>query len=221
MPDRKYKTETLDRHGIEMVKTTGGVFFSVKCSRCGGQILLTKLTENLAYKYVCDECKEASRQARRRKIEREKYENVSDILPDKSGDDTHRKRFYQAATKVMSGASDKGKYQRAIDIARTRMDKYDSVPEAIAAIMLLYHGFKIIPQQKVGDFNVDFAIPEHKIVLEIDGSIYHRKPDDIERRDYALRYMLGNDWKIKHIPAEAVSAKPRAFGKMISAYINR
>ena len=42
-----------------------------------------------------------------------------------------------------------------------------------------------------------------------------------ENRDYGVHVMLGNDWTVKHIPAESISSKPDVFGRAIRQWANR
>ena len=64
-------------------------------------------------------------------------------------------------------------YEPAIQKAKLAYNKYDSVPEAIAAIVLLHCGYRVIAQQPVSDYTVDFVLPDKKLAIEVDGSIYH------------------------------------------------
>ena len=95
-------------------------------------------------------------------------------------------------------------YTRAISIATKASEKYGSVPEVMVAIELIRIGYSIIPQQKIKKYKVDFAIPKEKIVIEVDGSIYHK---DVYKgdREAIIQLSLGLDWKIIHVPAEYIS----------------
>ena len=74
----------------------------------------------------------------------------------------------------------------------------------MVAIELIRIGYSIIPQQKIKKYKVDFAIPKEKIVIEVDGSIYHK---DVYKgyREAIIQLSLGLDWKIIHVPAEYIS----------------
>ena len=67
----------------------------------------------------------------------------------------------------------------------------------------------------MGDFTVDFCLPDEKVVIEIDGSIYHTDEDKEFRRDYALKNMLGDGWIIRHIDSDLVMKNHKEFGKQI------
>lgn len=81
---------------------------------------------------------------------------------------------------------------------------YGSIPEAMVAIELLRLGYRIIPQQKVKKYKVDFAIPKEKIVIEVDGYVYHKDSYKGDR-EAIIQLALGLDWKIIHIPAELIA----------------
>lgn len=72
----------------------------------------------------------------------------------------------------------------------------------MVAIELLKLKYKIIPQQKVGKYRVDFAIPKEKIIIEVDGKIFHN--GTLNDREAEIQLMIGLDWKIIHIPAELI-----------------
>ena len=95
-------------------------------------------------------------------------------------------------------------YAKAIEIARKANEKYGSIPEAMVAIELIRLGYSIIPQQKINKYNVDFAIPKHKIIIEVDGKIFHSN-DTKKEREAIIQLSVGIDWKIIHIPAEYIA----------------
>ena len=94
------------------------------------------------------------------------------------------------------------KYDRCTEIAMKRVEYYGSIPEMMVAIQLLYLGYGITPQQTIGKYRVDFLIPKAKIVLEIDGKIFHTKQN--QNREAIIQLSLGLDWTIIHIPAELI-----------------
>ena len=63
--------------------------------------------------------------------------------------------------------------------------------------------YKIIPQQQIKRFRVDFAIPKEKLIIEVDGAVYHKNIYS-NSREAEIQYKLGMDWKIIHIPAEMI-----------------
>lgn len=176
----------------------------VPCSICGGYI---KTTSGGSRKNrICDSCK--------RKI------NVMKPVSRKisaESNDKHNKRFDKAVKEIKKQVSNFSKYERSVEIARTRLYEYDSVPEAMVAIELLRLRYKIIPQQKIGKYRVDFLLPDEKIVIEVDGSIYHARNKSSDR-EAVIQISLGFDWKIIHISAELIAKDIGKLKKCIELY---
>lgn len=114
------------------------------------------------------------------------------------------KQFDKAVNKIKKQVFDFSLYEKAIKIAEIRQELYGSIPEAMVAIELLRLGYSIIPQQKIKKYKVDFAIPKEKIIIEVDGSLYHKDVYKGER-EAIIQLSLGLDWKIIHVPAEKIA----------------
>lgn len=174
------------------VKISDGSFgrytYYIPCEICGRKIRRTQYSRKRTY--ICDYCKGLIK------------EKEKPTIPE--GTTKHELRFEKAIEKIRSSVEDFKSYDRAIKIAKTRCESYGSIPEAMAAIELLKNGFKIVPQQKIGKFRVDFAIPSIKLILEIDGKIYHKDKQKEAYRDYYIYTKLGMEWKIIHYPAEYI-----------------
>lgn len=163
--------------------------FIMPCVRCGGDVVRTQYSRKRIY--VCDACKKAEKSAKR------KAEEAKDTRT------KEEKRFDSAVQKLKKQGIDKS-WDSAIEIAKKRIDRYESVPEVMMAIGLIHYKYAIIPQQKVGSLTVDFALPKIKVIVEVDGSIYHKKAYKENHRDYRLRNLLGMDWEVRYVPAEEV-----------------
>ena len=96
-------------------------------------------------------------------------------------------------------------YEKAIEVAKGRSYQYGSIPEAMVAIELLKNKYKIVPQQKIGKYKVDFVIPQIKVVLEVDGKLYHSDIRAEGERDFVIHQSLGIKWMVIHYPAEYVT----------------
>ena len=181
----------------------GHIIYHVPCVSCGEEV------ERKAYRgkvnNLCDYCKHAVK----RKIEHAKY---TDILQEQSKAEI---RFEKAVAEIKSQVRKFKEYEKPIEIARKRLEKYGSIPEAMVAIELIRLKYSIIPQQKVGKYRVDFAIPKEKYIVEVDGSIYHQK---MTSREAEIQLMFGLDWKIIHVPAERIRGNIRKLEKVIQIY---
>lgn len=176
----------------------GTEVFVVPCHYCGRKVIHTCYGRNI--KFICDACKVAKME--KRKVEQKKRDAFVDQLYDAITTKEER-QFDKAVDIVRKQAKRFSSYEKDIEIARRGQFKYGSIPEAMTAIELIHLGYSIIPQQKVGKYRVDFYLPKEKIVVEVDGSLYHRDKFNGDR-EATIQFSLGLDAKIIHIPAEAV-----------------
>lgn len=169
-----------------------GYWYHIPCERCGRDVKRTQYSKKR--EYVCEYCRQKELK-RKRVLKKSTLENVKTRAD---------RRFDKAVEEIKSQVKDFDKYKKAIELARMRCEKYASVPEAMVAIELLKIGYKIIPQQQIKKYRVDFLLPNEKYVIEVDGKVYHR---DIYGgdREAVIQFSLGLDWKILHIPAEDIS----------------
>ena len=189
-----------------------GVRYTVPCDVCGEPLSVQKYNTNNTYK--CPNC--VSRQV-------EVNKRLSKLLKDKihheeaeevGVDDEHYDRFESAASYFGI------KHYCAIEEASKVMCKFGSIPEAIACIELLHIGVRVVPQQKIGRYKVDFCLPDYKMIIEIDGALYHRDLNKEYWRDVAIQRLLGDDWAIKHIPAETLKDNHALFGKSMKRLLD-
>lgn len=89
----------------------------------------------------------------------------------------------------------------------THIDKFDSADEIIAAIILISRGVKIQPQAKVGRYQVDFLLPDLKVVLEVDGYTHKMSKKYDTKRDQEIRETLGDEWEVVRISTKALETK--------------
>lgn len=77
---------------------------------------------------------------------------------------------------------------------------FDSADEVATAIVLVANRIQTTIQKEVAGYSVDFLLPELKIVLEIDGELFHKGHELHEsRRDAKIRQALGPDWEVVRI----------------------
>jgi len=176
--------------------------YHIPCAKCG------RIVKRKAYNgdkaYYCDICKNDL-------VKKEKtleHELLDEILS------KGEQRFIKAKDKLLKQVKNPEAYANAIRVAETRANSYGSIPEVMVAIELIRLGYAIIPQQGIGRYKVDFAIPNEKLIVEVDGGLYHNdiNPD----RDNYIKLCLGLDWEIVHIPAEWVSKDIRRLNKVMN-----
>lgn len=186
---REAKEDGIEYEIIRPWTNPPGYKFIIPCKKCGRKIKTMQYVRGKIY--LCQYCKKMIN-------EKKKEEKIPDI------ETKYDRRFNKAVENIKKNVSDFDKYQKAIKLAKTRCYKYGSIPEAMAAIELLKHKYRIIPQQKIDKYKVDFVLLDQKIVLEIDGSLYHSNLENEGKRDVILQHKLGFEWVIIHIPAEYI-----------------
>ena len=176
--------------------------YNIPCEICGEKIL--KTAYSLKRTYICKYC--------RSKIEKKETPSIPE------GTETRKERqFKKAVDRIHSQVKDFAKYENAIRIAEQKCECYGSIPEAMVAIELIRLGYSIIPQQKITKYKVDFAIPKEKLIIEVDGSVFHK---EITEREAVIQFNIGLDWKIIHIPAERIEKKIYKLNEVIEALSN-
>ena len=205
--------EELNRLGVTRTSDKyGKTVYYVPCVICGKPVGIRTFTTEKVMK--CSFCKKEIARKRRAKVEAAREEMLGVLAEDLGTDYDHLKRFEKGSMKF--GAT----YSHDIERARKAIDDFDSVPEVVACIELLHIGTRVIVHQDVGDYTVDFCLPDEKVIVEIDGSLYHSNEAKEQMRDYAISYMLDGDWLVRHIPADAVAKNPSAFGANMKRMLN-
>lgn len=174
--------------GIERIPGVRHGIFLIPCEVCGRKIQRTSYSRKRTY--ICDYCKGVIKK------------KLAPTIPDT--ETKAERRFSKAVSRILEQERNFDKYERAVEIARKRVEKYGSIPESMMAIGLIQAKFAITPQQRIGRYNVDFLIPRHKAIVEVDGGLYHADREREAKRDLYLRTALGFDWIVIHVPAERI-----------------
>ena len=184
----------------------GHIVYLIPCAVCGSEVPKKAYWRNNVC--LCGYCKG--------KVKKKTEQHISNSVL--TTETKAEKRFNEAVKCIEKQVGNFGEYQKPIEIARTRLEQYGSIPEAMVAIELIRLKYSIIPQQKVNKYKVDFAIPKHKIVVEVDGKTYHHEKSENER-EATIQLSLGLDWKIIHIPAEYIKEDIQKLIKIMDMYI--
>ena len=202
----RYTDEELAELGIERTEEHSQwhsrTKYTYKCATCGRPASRYSLIlERPIYCNICttDAMKKRKKAKLRAEQEAKYLEKLAGIDPNLED------RFYKASAIVRRC----GDFEEAISKAKKYTSKYDSIPEAVTAIVLSHLDIKYIPQAKIKDMTVDFALVDLKTVIEVDGAIYHTNKEKEFFRDCGLRNILGNDWNVIHLPAESVAKRPK------------
>lgn len=186
--------------GIRTEQQRRMIYF-IPCEICGKEIKKTQYVRH--FNYLCDYCNGVVK--KKKKIELNQNTKTK-----------AEERFEKAVCEIKKQVIAFEDYEKSIETAKSRLEKYGSIPEAMVAIELIHLKQKIIPQQKVGKYKVDFAIPDQKIIIEVDGSVFHNGKND--GREATIQLAIGLDWKIIHIPAELIRKDIKKLGTIIDSF---
>ena len=200
-----------ERDGVKIEKGPGrgsaeADVYCIPCARC--ERIVRRLSYNGDRSYYCDYCKKAIKAKKATKPHLE----IESIATKKE------KAFEKAVEQIKLQVKRFGQYEPHIERARGRCEMFGSMPEAMVAIELLRLGYRVIPQQKIAKYRVDFALPDVKIVIEVDGELYHSKQKDGDR-EAIIQMALGLDWEIIHVPAELISKDIQKLRRVIETIL--
>lgn len=140
--------------------------------------------------YTCDKCESKIRMTK--KIE----------MVDKA------QKLLEKRTGKMKGFKPKRDMSKYVKPVKERVvngiDNFSSMPEAVVAIQMERIGLKYETQKDIAGKKADFVIPEIKIILEIDGELYHTDEDKSFLRDRQIMAVVGEEWEIVHIKAQQI-----------------
>lgn len=116
------------------------------------------------------------------------------------------------------------KNKEAIEVVRDKItekpDNFDSSYEVVAAIILVSNRIYSKMQVKVGKYQVDFLLPDYKIVLEIDGDRHKTRKNRDNERDEKIKQILGIGWEVVRIPTELLDMKAENLVKGIESLLD-
>lgn len=155
----------------------------------------------------CDECYE---EVRSEEIEeRKEYVRLK-----------KREMFRKAISLLEGQNTDMYEYQEAINVVENfiedNVDKFDSSYEVLAAIILVHNRIYSKMQYRVGNYQVDFLLPDLMVVLEIDGERHKYKKQYDSDRDKFIKKELGPHWEIIRIPTEHLDKNAKKLPEAIN-----
>lgn len=125
---------------------------------------------------------------------------------------------YRNAVKRISKVAPIEKYEKAMKIVEKNLYKagwFQSTEEIMVAIELIQKGYKINHQVQIFEIRVDFVVPELKVVLEVDGRLFHSgKRNEEIFRDELIERKMGEGWYVIRIDTENIN---KNITKLISA----
>ena len=187
------------KDGVEIVTVGKNYqYYCPKCCVCGKEMKSMSYISNL--KYMCKECR----------IEHISLENVigQDFEYDKK-----ESKLNNAICRIGKVAKIE-KYQKAINSVRKVLHKnnwFQSTEEIMVAIELVNEGYKVNHQVKIGNYIVDFVIADLKVIIEVDGTVFHPKSNIAKEnfRDEYIKCLIGEEWNIIHISDKDINNTPK------------
>lgn len=165
--------------------------YKVICNQCNSFFEHNRYNSSNAHTYICGRCKENS------KVAEDLYLKVR-----------KEERFERAVERIEKMVEITQDYKVAINRANKYLHKkgwFQSTEEIMVAIELLKNKVKTIHQQKINRYTVDFVLPDKKIILEVDGDIFHSDLEREGKRDANILFAMGLDWYVVRIPTAKVN----------------
>lgn len=181
---------------IRMVQNRNFKQYFPICQYCGEEVPTMRYTRG--QNYTCQNCK---------------MENLlADKVTRKEVSFESKERKLEAAIKRFEKMNYNLKsYETAINKVHDELHNvgwFDSTEEIMTAIQLEKNNVKYRHQVKFGiRYRADFVLDDEKIVLEIDGKLFHTK-DKIPKetlRDNLIVLGLGSDWEVIRITDELIN----------------
>lgn len=191
------------KDGIRIVEVKGRKSYTIyypQCHICGEEI--KSMTYKTNTKYSCQRCKILNYMS-------DKINRVED------NKDKKEKKLENAVSRIEKQVGTKIKeYDKAIETIKKNLHKdkwFDSTEEIMTALELIRRKVKINHQVEFGIYRVDFLLPDEKIVLEVDGTIFHtQKTEEKEKiRDSLIILNLGPEWEVVRITDELINQNIR------------
>lgn len=162
------------------------------CKYCGAPVYALSYLRDKTY--ACKDCRTLA-------VEQQKQENNEAAY-------TLKEKKLRVAIRRISKVARIEDYSAAIAVIEKQLSHagwFQSSEEIMVALELLKCGVKVHHQVRVFDYRVDFVLPELRVLLEIDGPIFHGKERQKQRevRDAVLNHKFPG-WEIIHISTENI-----------------
>jgi len=100
-------------------------------------------------------------------------------------------------------------------------DKFGSNLERVVALNLDQRGLKYVIQfGTLTGFILDFAFPNQRVGLEVDGSKWHSSKKAVKRDLFRDKCLRREGWKIERIP-DFIINKPEALNQVLDLLIKK
>ncbi|MCW6662755.1 DUF559 domain-containing protein [Aerococcaceae bacterium NML190073] len=183
--------EALEDGIIREKDGSGSTWYFPPCHVCGSAVPSWNYMRGV--KYTCPDCKKF----------------LAEIAVQQKGEN-QKDRKYREAIKRIGKVARLEPYEFAMKQVSSQLNKpgwYQSTEEIMVALELIRRNVTAYHQVKVLGCCVDFMLPQFKVVLEIDGTIFHskeKKPSEA-LRDELICQALGDGWQVIRIRTENIN----------------
>lgn len=173
----------------------GDKFYFPKCVDCGEEIRTLSYIRNVNYR--CPKCKLLLKAKDNQLKQEQSFEKKE-------------AKFNKAIKRLSEKVKNLKLYNKAIQIVHDNLHKtgwFDSTEEILVAIELIKNNISVRHQVKFGNYRADFVLPQMKVVLEVDGIVYHndRTVKHERLRDNLIVLSLGAEWEVVRITDEQIN----------------
>lgn len=178
-------------------------FYQIPCKSCG--VSIRNRSYSRLKNYICKDCKA-----------------IEQGMKDLNKAANKEKKFENAVSRIESMVGNIKPYEKAIEIVHNSLHHigwYNSTEEIMVAIELLKNGVKAIHQQSVGKYKVDFALPDYKVLLEVDGKPFHNDLKKEGLRDGEILLKIGLEWQMIRIGTDKINKDIRKLLPSINAIL--
>lgn len=109
--------------------------------------------------------------------------------------------------------------EKVTDYVIQESDKFDSADEVAAAMVLIHKGYSIKMQFSVGRYRVDIALPNDKLLIELDGPTHEKRKKQDQERDAKIISTLPQGWRIVRIPTNLFEQNPSKLIQAVNAVL--
>lgn len=163
------------------------------CWNCGTKVEVESRV--ISYRAFCEECE---REYRDKKAEDLKeYVRLKTLI-------MHERAMRMLEKQNADVYAYKEASEAVLEFALEPGEKFSSSHEMVAAMELIRNHVKIKVQQTIGNYRVDFMIPEMNVVFEVDGYMHKTSKVKDNQRDIAIREILGSDWEVVRISTKNI-----------------
>lgn len=206
------------RDGIRVSEKYRTQIYHPLCSQCGKEVESWSYMPD--FTYVCKECialaeaiKKQKRAEQRAKERAEKgiVKQISPKLQEKlEKARTKNEAMLTRATRRLDKMSTLAKFSQAIGKVKAEMDDgvvFGSTEEVLVALELSRQGVKYRTQVKFGPYRADFVLDDYKVVLEVDGKLFHSEERKFQEqfRDGLILAGMGPKWELVRIMDENIN----------------